>query len=58
MTQLNRQTRELLDRIDFWGEKNPDRICAELLAMTARAKLTTREASLLLAMVRKIQKSS
>lgn len=54
VSQLNRQARELFDTIDFWGEKNPDRLCAELQAMTARAKLTTREASLLLALVRSL----
>ena len=52
--ELNRQTRELLDAIGYFGEKSPDRVCAELQAITGRAVLTMREASLLLAMVRKI----
>jgi tRNA/rRNA methyltransferase len=54
--ELNQQTRELLDRIDFWQEKSPDRLCAELQAMAARAKLTTREASVLLALVRALKR--
>ncbi len=54
--QLTTHTRELLDAIGYWGEKSPDRMCAELQAIAGRAVLTTREASLLLAMVRKIQK--
>jgi TrmH family RNA methyltransferase len=54
--ELNRHARTLLDDIDYWGEKSPDRMCAELQAITGRAVLTTREASLLLAMVRKIAK--
>ena len=55
--ELNRQARELLDAIGYFGEKSPDRMCAELQAITGRAVLTTREASLLLAMVRKIHKT-
>ena len=55
-SHLNAHARRLLDRIDFWGEKNPDRICAELQAMAARAKLTTREASLLLALFRALDR--
>lgn len=54
--ELNRQTRELLDAIGYFGEKSPDRMCAELQAITGRAVLTMREASLLLAMVRKIHR--
>jgi tRNA/rRNA methyltransferase len=54
--ELNRQARELLDAIGYFGEKSPDRMCAELQAVTGRAVLTTREASLLLALVRKIVK--
>jgi tRNA C32,U32 (ribose-2'-O)-methylase TrmJ len=54
--ELTRQTRALLDDIDYWGEKSPDRMCAELQAITGRAVLTTREASLLLGMVRKLAK--
>lgn len=56
VSELNRGARELFDRIQFWGEKSPDRLCAELQAMTARAQLTTREASLLLALVRALRR--
>jgi TrmH family RNA methyltransferase len=52
--ELNRQTREVLDAIGFFGVRSPDRVCAELQAITGRAVLTMREASLLLEMVRKI----
>lgn len=52
--RLNEQTRQLLDEVGFFGEYNPDRICAELQAMTGRAALTTREASLLLSLVRAV----
>jgi TrmH family RNA methyltransferase len=56
LTQLlNVHTRRVMDQIDFFGDKNPDRICAELLALTGRAVLTTREASLLLALIRRIE---
>ena len=54
--ELTRHTRALLDDIGYWGEKSPDRMCAELQAITGRAVLTMREASLLLAMVRKLAK--
>lgn len=57
LTQLlNAHTRALMHEIDFFGDKDPDRICAELLALTGRAGLTTREASLLLALVRRIER--
>ena len=54
--QLTLQTRALLEEIDWYSPMNPDRICAELLAMVGRARLTTREASLLLSMVRALAK--
>lgn len=54
--QLTTHTRALLDDVGYWGEKSPDRMCAELQAIVGRAVLTTREASLLLAMVRKLAK--
>jgi len=50
--QLNAQARSLLQEIGYFGDKSPDRMCAELQALTGRAALTMREASLLLAMVR------
>ena len=56
LTQLlNVHTRRVMDEIEFFGDKDPDRICAELLALAGRAGLTTREASLLLALVRRIE---
>jgi TrmH family RNA methyltransferase len=54
--QLTVHTRALLDDVGYWGEKSPDRMCAELQAVAGRAVLSMREASLLLSMVRKIQK--
>ncbi|HYO75621.1 MAG TPA: TrmH family RNA methyltransferase, partial [Thermoanaerobaculia bacterium] len=56
--RLNAQTRALLEKIEYFGEKNPDRVCAELQAMTGRAVLTMREASLLLALVRRLEKTT
>ena len=53
---LHRHTRALLERIDYFGAMSPDRICAELQAITGRAGLTTREASLLLSLVKKIER--
>jgi len=55
-TRLNAQTRALLNEVGYFGDYNPDRICAELQAMAGRAALTTREASLLLALVRSLAK--
>lgn len=53
---LHRETRILLDAIDYFGSYSPERMCAELQGIAARAALTTREASLLLALVRKLRK--
>jgi len=53
---LNAHTRGLLHEIDYFGEKDPDRVCAELQAITGRAGLTMREASLLLSFVRKVER--
>ncbi|HEX7829544.1 MAG TPA: RNA methyltransferase [Thermoanaerobaculia bacterium] len=55
--QLTTQTRALLDEIHWFGDKNPERVCAELQAVAGRAMLTTREASLFLSMVRKMLKT-
>ncbi len=52
--RLHTQTRALLDEIDYFGDKSADRICGELQALEARAALTTREASLLLSLVRRL----
>jgi len=52
--QLNAQTRVLLEQIEFFGNRNPDHLCAELQALAGRAALSTREASLLLSLVRSL----
>lgn len=52
---LNTHTRELLGEIGFFGDKSPDRMCAELTALAGKRVLTTREASLLLSLVRHLQ---
>lgn len=54
--ELTTHTRALLHEIDYFGEKDPDRVCAELQALAGRAVLTTREASMLLSFVRKAMK--
>ena len=53
---LNRHARALLQEVGYFGDKSPDRLCAELQALTARAKLSTREASLLLSLLRHIER--
>lgn len=55
---LNEHARSLFDEIGFFGERDPDRICAELQAIAARSGLSMREASLLLSLVRRLQKRS
>jgi TrmH family RNA methyltransferase len=54
--RLNVQTRALLEETNFFRERSADRICGELQALTGRAMLTTREASLLLSMIRELEK--
>ena len=56
VNQLNAHTRELMQEIGYFGDKSPDRICAELQALAGRAVLTTREASLLLSLLRHIER--
>jgi tRNA C32,U32 (ribose-2'-O)-methylase TrmJ len=46
----------LLDGTPFFSSSDPDSVCAELQAIAGRAALTTREASLLLALVRAVEK--
>lgn len=53
---LSARTRRILDEVDFFSEKSADRMCAELQALAGRARLTTREASLLLSAVNHIRK--
>ena len=52
---LNAHTRELLETIGYFGDKSPDRMCAELTSLAGKRMLTTREASLLLSLVRQVQ---
>lgn len=54
---LNTHARALFDEIGYFGQHNPERMCAELQAITGRAGLSTREASMLLSLVRKLRKS-
>jgi TrmH family RNA methyltransferase len=56
LQQLNVHARALFEEIGTFGDKSPDRICAELQALAGRAVLTTREASLLLALLRSIER--
>jgi len=53
---LNEHARALFAEIGYFGDKSPDRICAELQALAGRAVLTTREASLLLSLLRKLER--
>ena len=54
---LNAEARALLEEAGFFGAMSADRICAELQALEGRVMLTTREASLLLGLVRKLKNS-
>ncbi|HEY2092343.1 MAG TPA: RNA methyltransferase [Thermoanaerobaculia bacterium] len=54
---LNTRARALLERINFFGEKSPERMCAELQALAGRAHLSTREASMLLSFVAHVEKA-
>ena len=53
---LDERARRLFADADFFGDKNADRMCAELQALAGRAVLTTREASMLLSLVSHLQK--
>lgn len=57
LQHLNAHARALFDEVGFFGDKSPDRLCAELQAIAARAGLTTREASVLLSLVRRLKKN-
>lgn len=54
---LNARARDLLIRLGFFGDKAPDRMCAELQALAGKRTLTTREASLLLSFVAHVEKA-
>ena len=54
LSNLNAQTRELFEKIDFYGNRSPDHVWAEFQALQGRAAMSTREASLLLSLVRSL----
>jgi len=54
---LNTRARALLEQVNFFGEKSPERMCAELSAMAGRTHLSTREASMLLSFVAHVEKA-
>jgi tRNA/rRNA methyltransferase len=54
---LNTRARALLERINFFGDKSQDRMCAELQALAGRTHLSTREASMLLSFVTHVEKA-
>lgn len=56
LQQLDAHTRELLEKIDYFGDKNRDGLYPEIAAFAGRSMLNVREASLLLAIIRKIEK--
>ena len=56
MQQLNIHARRLFEDVGFFAGKSPDRLCAELTVLASRASLSMREASTLLALVRRIEK--
>jgi TrmH family RNA methyltransferase len=53
---LHSTSRSLLEELEFFGEKNADRMYGELQALAGRALLTRREASMLLGAVRLARK--
>ena len=52
---LNSRARQLLAEVHFFGDKPPDRLCAELQVLAAKRTLTTREASLLLSVIAHVE---
>ena len=54
---LNSRARQLLLDVDFFGGKNPDRMCAELQSLAGRTQLSTREASMLLSFIAHVEKA-
>jgi TrmH family RNA methyltransferase len=57
LAALSSRTRQLLFDIDFFGERSPDRMCAELQALAGRTQLSTREASMLLSFVAHVERA-
>lgn len=53
--RLHRRARELLLRAGFLHQDNPDRIYDDLRALTGRASLDAREATILLGMIRQLE---
>jgi tRNA/rRNA methyltransferase len=53
--ELNAHARRLFGEVGFFADKNPDRLCAEMTVLAARARLSTREASTLLALIRRLE---
>jgi tRNA/rRNA methyltransferase len=53
---LHEHGRALFAEIGYFGNMSADRMCAELQALTGRAQLTMREASLLLSLLRHIER--
>ena len=53
--ELNTRARELLIRLRFFTDKEPDKLCAELQALAGKRTLTTREASLLLSVIAHVE---
>lgn len=54
---LTRRTRQLLLDIGYFGERSPERMCAELQALAGRSRLSTREASMLLSFVAHVERA-
>lgn len=55
LERLHERAASLLLEVGFLQENNPDRIYEEIRALLTRAELTTREASLLLALLRQVE---
>lgn len=53
--RIHRRARELLLKVGFLHENNPDRIYDDLRAIVARAELDAREATIVLGMIRQIE---
>ena len=57
LANLTARTRQLLLDIGFFGERSPERMCAELQSLAGRTHLTMREASMLLSFVSHVEKA-
>jgi TrmH family RNA methyltransferase len=54
---LSTRTRKLLEELAFFGDRNPDRMFAELQSLAGRTQLSTREASMLLSFIAHVDKA-